>query len=240
MKKLLISLFLVLMNEIVFSQTEIYDQYPPGQYFYEKGELNFLKELQRVAKENDIESCKDKNEEYLVKWIIYPDSTIKFIKDMDSVNIQKNKCAFDFTRQTFKYLDGWKPIFHENKNYAVFASYLINPYEIHHIKINDDLTWDVKKAEYPGGNTTLDIDLQRLIGPIFDKNRLSMGNEIIQMTLKISKDGYVKDINFSQPIPFNIKDEILYGLKGLKKWKPASRNGVPIEGTYYLSLRFNI
>ena len=58
-------LLLLFLSSFYYSQSEILDKYPPGVSFYEKGELNFLKELQDAAKENDIKDYYKFAEEFL-------------------------------------------------------------------------------------------------------------------------------------------------------------------------------
>lgn len=240
MKKMILSLLIVILTNILLvAQTEILDDYPPTQHFYQKGELNFLKDLQKVALENDLKPCENPEEHYQPKWIVKQDSTIVFIKDMDTINIQKNKCAFDFTKNVFKYLEGWNPVFYNQKTYAAIATYDINPSDIFKLQINDDLKPNFTRAEYRGGDTAFRIGVERLINPIFDRNHLTLNNQDITIRFKVSKLGMVKEIKIYPQIPFRIEDEILAAVQqDLKKWKPAMLNGIAVEQQFQINLHF--
>lgn len=238
MKRNLFLPIFFLFSSLLFSQTDVLDGYPVTQFFYEKGELNFLKDLQEAAVENGLKPCQNKEEQYSPKWIVFPDQSIKFIKDTDTININKNKCAFDFTKNVFKYLDKWNPVNINQVNYPAIATYVINPTELFQYKINADLQPDFQRAEYGGGNTAFGIGVKKLIEPIFDRNHLALVNEVINLRFTISKTGTIEDIDIPQTIPFRIKDEILEAVQGMKKWKPALFNGVPRKQKISISLRF--
>lgn len=235
-----IVLFLSLFFSLSYSQTDILDGYPPEQFFYDKGELNFLKQLQEVALKNAVQPCANKNEEYLVKFIVFPDSEIKFVRDPDTLAIAKNKCAFDFSRQTFKFLDGWKPVMHQGKPYAALAEYKIIPNEILMYEINADLQPVFKEAGYRGGKAAFSMQLEKLIQPIFDKYRLQIGNTSLLVSFIVAKDGSMQNINLSHPLFFRVKDEVLEAFKTLRKWKPATKNGVPVEQKANMRIRFEL
>lgn len=233
-----ICLLLFVFSSFLYAQNDVLDGYPSGQYFYEKGELNFLKDMQNAALENNSKPCENRNEEYLMRWIVFPDSTISFIKDMDSVNIAKNKCAFDFSREIFKYLEGWKPVVHQGKSYSAIAEYMIRPNEIFMYKIDSSLKTEFQRPEYRGGETAFKIQLDKVLNPIFDNYRLEIGNTTVSVSFIIAKDGNMKDIQINHPVFFRIKDDVLNAFRSFKKWKPAMRNGVPYDFRYTVHLNF--
>ncbi len=57
-------LLLFFISSYFYSQSEILDKYPLNISFYDKGELNFLKELQTAAKDNDVKACENKSDFY--------------------------------------------------------------------------------------------------------------------------------------------------------------------------------
>ena len=238
MKKFLISLLVILFGPSVFSQTQILDVYPPNQYFYEGGEANFLKNLQQTTINNGDQPCANSEEHYLVKFIVFPDRTIKFVKDENLTNIQKNKCAFDFTKNVFKYLNGWTPVIVNGVGYPALAQYDINPSDILKYKINGDEAQNYTSAEYRGGNTAFSIGIQKLLGPIFESNFSSLNDQRIMLRFKISKFGVIEDVEIPHSMPFRLKDEILEAAQGLQKWKPATKYGIPVSQIISVSLRF--
>ena len=70
-------LFFFFLSSATFAQSDILDGYPASQFFYEKGELSFLKDLQDAAVENGLQPCKDKDAHYAPKFILFPDTTKK-------------------------------------------------------------------------------------------------------------------------------------------------------------------
>ena len=231
-------LLLILISGTLYSQSEILDKYPPTQHFYEKGELNFLKELQNVALENDIKPCGNNSDFYKLVWIVYSDQTIKFIKDQDTLSIGKNKCAYEFAKSTFKYLRNWNPAVINGKFYSALVQYEIYPSDILSYKISDDLKPDIQQAEYPGGYKRFHSDIERIIQSTMSKYRINLNNETVNVNFKISKEGYMKDVKFSPNIPFKAIDNLLLDFKKLNKWKPGTRNGVAIETSFNMPMTF--
>lgn len=232
-------LLLVLIGGTLYSQSEILDKYPPTQHFYEKGELNFLKELQNAALENDIKPCGNKSDFYKLAWIVYPDKSIKFIKDPDTISVGKSKCAYDFAKKTFRHLTNWNPVIINGKSYAALVQYEIYPSDILSYKIPDDLTPTIQKAEYPGGRDRLSRDIERIIQNTMSKYEINLNGETVYVTFKISKQGLMENINFSSNIPFTTIDDLILDLKKLNKWKPATKNGVAIESNFRMPMSFS-
>ena len=59
----------------------IYENYPKGQSDYNGGNIQFYKELHQLILDKKIQPCENKNELYNVKFVVYPDATIKFVKE---------------------------------------------------------------------------------------------------------------------------------------------------------------
>lgn len=232
-------LILLFTSGVFYSQTEILDKYPPNMSFYEKGELNFLKELQKIAIENEVKPCEKKSDFYKLSWIVYPDKTVKFLKDKDTISEGKSKCAYDFAKETFKYLKDWNPAIINGKSYAAFVQYEINPSDILAYKISDDLTLNIQDPEYPGGYERLGRDIERIIQKTMSKYRTNLNNETVYVNFKVSKEGYMTDIKFSPNIPFTAINDLALDFKKLNKWKPGTKNGVPVEMNFRMPLTFS-
>ena len=106
------------------------------------------------------------------------------------------------------------------------------------MKINEDLTPNYQPAEYRGGKTAFSIGVQKLLGPIFDKNHLTLNDQVITIWFVISKLGNIESVKIAEDVPFRIEDDVLQAVQGLKKWKPATMNGIPVQQNFSLSLRF--
>ena len=88
----------------------IYENYPKGQSDYNGGNIQFYKELHQLILDKKIQPCENKNELYNVKFVVYPDATIKFVKEENPEKAEKNKCAFDLTRRLLNILMGGNPL----------------------------------------------------------------------------------------------------------------------------------
>ncbi|KFC23705.1 energy transducer TonB [Epilithonimonas lactis] len=229
---------LILLCSNSYSQTTILDKYPPTQHFYQKGELNFIKSLQKAAKDYGVKPCDNKSDFYKLTLIVYPDKTVKFVKDSDSIGVGKSKCAYEFAKETFKYLKDWNPVIIEGKAYAALVNYDIYPADVLSYKITDDLSFDIKNAEYPGGHKRFVKDVERIIQTTMSKYRINLNYETVHLSFTISKEGYMKNIKFSQNIPFRTIEDLLLDFKKLSKWKPGTRNGVSIESNFNMPMTF--
>ncbi len=232
-------LLLLFISSYCYSQSEILDKYPPNMFFYGKGELNFLKELQSIAKDNEIKPCKNKSDFYKLAWIVYPDKTIKFIKDADTVSVGKNKCAYDFAKRTFKFLQDWNPVIINGKSYAALVQYEIYPSDILAYKIPEDLKQDIQQAQYPGGYERLGRDIERIIQNTMSKYKINLNGETVYVNFKISKNGSMMDVKFSSNIPFTTIDDLILDFKKLNQWKPATKNGVSVESNFRMPMTFS-
>jgi hypothetical protein len=83
MKKILLLLYLDLYFCTAKRKTApaIYDKYPKGQSDYNGGNIQFYKELHQLIVDKKIQACESKTELYSVKFVVYPDATIKFVKE---------------------------------------------------------------------------------------------------------------------------------------------------------------
>jgi|SRR6218665_882303 len=230
-------LFLFIASNL-YCQTQIFDKYPSGQHFYDKGELNFLKSLQEVALENDVKPCDNKSDFYELNFIVYSDKTIKFIKDSDTISVGKSKCAYEFAKKTFKHLKEWTPLILNGQPYSAAVKYSIYPADILAYKINDDLESEFKQAEYPGGHSRLSLNMEKIIQSTMSKYQINLNGETVILNFKISKSGLMYDFKFSSNIPFTTIDDLKIDLKKLNKWKPATKNGVAVESNYRIPMTF--
>ena len=104
-----IKLSKLLLLLIIFSQSinaQVLERYPKGQDFYKGGTQKFYSDIHKILLEKNIQPCENKNEVYDVKFVVYPDSTIKIVKDFDEENIN------NLSSINKKVLIGWFSRFH--------------------------------------------------------------------------------------------------------------------------------
>ena len=97
--------FLNLCTIMIFSfcNAQILDEYPRNQDFYEGGLVNFYKEAHDYLAVNNFKKCSDQ-EIYQPRFIVTKDASVKLVKDSDTANIAKNRCAHDITLELLKNL----------------------------------------------------------------------------------------------------------------------------------------
>lgn len=94
--------FTTLMNAQV-----LYD-YPQNQDFYEGGKSSFFTDLVFAAQKSGLKAC-DKTEALFMRFVIYPDKSLKYVADDDKVAVENNKCLKQKVLSLVKTLDKFKP-----------------------------------------------------------------------------------------------------------------------------------
>ncbi|RBI89291.1 energy transducer TonB [Elizabethkingia miricola] len=233
MKKLLL---FTLLGSLFFAQQKeeaapaIYDKYPKGQSDYNGGNIQFYKELHQLIVDKKIQPCESKTELYSVRFVVYPDATIKFVKEEYPENVEKNKCAFDLTRKLFKYLDGWKPAEVDGQKVAAITSMIIFPDALFdkYTEGYDAVKYFGPPAEFPGGIEAFRNKFSRNV----NANGFKWDQRVqLVMYFKVDENGNAIDFRMD-PSSGNVAfDEMLIkSAKWIKgKWKPATLHGVNIK-----------
>lgn len=82
------------------SDAQILNEYPEAQDFYEGGINALSVDVLQAIKSENLEPCDNKEEIYTISVLVNTDSKINLVKDFDTLNIRKNKCAFEFSKKT--------------------------------------------------------------------------------------------------------------------------------------------
>lgn len=232
MKKILL---FTLFGSLFFAQQKenisaIYEEYPEEQNDYNGGNVQFYKELHQLIVDKNIQPCENKNELYSVKFVVYPDATIKFVKEEYPEKAEKNKCAFELTRTLFKYLDGWKPAEVDGQKVAAITSMIIFPDALFdkYTEGYDAVNYYGPPAEFPGGvgafrkKFMLNTNVRG-----FDWNQKAT----LVMYFTIDENGNAVDFKMNPGSGNKAFDEMLIqAAKWVKgKWKPATLHGVNIK-----------
>lgn len=97
MKKISV-LFFIFISILSFSQ-DVLEKYPEGQDAYNGGVLHLYKEINQILIAKNLKPCENKNEYYRLNVLVYPDNSIKYVKDENPEYSLKNKCSFDLARE---------------------------------------------------------------------------------------------------------------------------------------------
>lgn len=235
MKKILL---FTLLGSLFFAQQKeeaapaIYDKYPKGQSDYNGGNIQFYKELHQLIVDKKIQPCENKTELYSVKFVVYPDATIKFVKEEYPEKAEKNKCAFDLTRKLFKYLDGWKPAEVGGQKVAAITSMIIFPDALFdkYTEGYDIINYMVP-AKYNNGINRFRSDLMNGIDV---RSLIDSGGGKAVILFDINEKGEKENIHLEEEIgnkSFN--NIIIQGIKNIKgKWTPEMIHGIPVKSRF--------
>lgn len=235
MKFFLIQLLLSLS---IFTSAQVLSEYPSGQSFYKGGEVNFLSDFQKNMLEDQIQACENPKEKYLVKFVVYADGKISYVKDFDTINIAKNKCAFDVARKVFPKLKNFTPAQYLDAERAAITSVEINPTRIKNLKFSKDrfgTTWayDVNNAPaiYNGDVLALRKKLAMIFGSMIDNFFI----DYVSVTVKFNIDEYGV-LNSPQIVKGELREDakkfIFKRILKLKNIKPATKDGKDVKSEY--------
>lgn len=162
--------------------------------------------------------------------MVYPDATIKFVKEENLEKAEKNKCAFDLTRRLFKYLDGWKPAEVDGQKVAAITGMIIFPDALFdkYVEGYDAVNYYGPPAEFPGGVQAFRKKFMQNV----NASRFNWNQEAtLIMRFTVDESGKTTDFKMD-PGSGNVEfdDMLIQAAKWVKdKWKPATLHGVNIK-----------
>ena len=232
--------FLLLIFNSICSFAQIYEKYPEKQDDYYGGNVGFYKDFHNVLMERKMKPCENKNEFYSLKIVVYPDKTIKYVKDEDSVNVANNKCTFDLARGVIKYMNRWKPAVVEGKEVSAITSFMIIPDDLfNNYKEGYDAMNTLKMPEYEGGIN----NFRKKVFQTIDLSRFKYDQEFrLTVTFVIDKEGKMTDVRLVQSSGLKeFDDMIVKNISRIKnKWTPAKIHDNPVIYKFNLPLTFRI
>ncbi|NIF07277.1 hypothetical protein F3J23_17800 [Chryseobacterium sp. Tr-659] len=225
----MIKKFLLLITffttKLIFGQNEVLDKYPYGQDFYAGGLNQLNKEMVKIVKEQKFLPCEKTEEQYNVQILVRENSTISYVKDFDTVNIQKNKCAFDFSRKIIPHLKRWMPAKVNGKFIGAIARIEINPFYL--VNSKDDPSKNEKKnPTFKKGIKAFGFEIKSIFERYVKKNE----DKRAWLTFVVNENGEMEDLKIEGDFSDYEKKDIinsLYRIKG--KWNPATFNNIPIR-----------
>ena len=230
-KKAIILFFFISFN-LSHSQ-QIIELYSAAEPFYKDGEQGLLLDMIRIAKENDMQPC-PVEEAYSPSVLVNVNSKINFVQDFDSLNIAKNKCAFDFTKKILPHLKNWKVLNRKGANYPAIAKFKVQPFFIYHSEI-DPTKNKTTLPVFPKGIN----NFRQYVGDIFSRELKENKRTSYSLTFVIDENGDMKDVDIVvYPVQkMKNKDELIRQiLKMSGKWKPATFNNANIKYSMRLPL----
>ena len=221
-------LLLLLIFIGFWSNAQVLDEYPQGQYFYEGGVEQFYKEVNEYLVSSNFKEC-DSKEIYQPRIIVTKDAEIKIIKDGDEDYIAKNKCTYDASVAILKNLKGWKPAQIHDKNIGAISEFLLNVKDVmSNYKPNYNPHNYIIPAQYPKGFKAFDKDFHDNFMALFQDYGIN-GN--VNLEFYISREGKIINARM-YPTMMNqdFNKDFMRSLARLKKvWKPALYSNMPIK-----------
>ncbi|PZU14883.1 MAG: hypothetical protein DI622_13050 [Chryseobacterium sp.] len=225
-------MLLGLMN-VMYAQTEILEKYPYGQDFYVGGLNGLNKEMRTVLKENKLKPCVNDEEKYLVSVLVNPDKTIQFVKDFDTINIEKNKCAYNLSKKILRYLKNWIPAKVNEGNVKAIASFTVNPYFLFNNKVKKIYGNKDIEPVFERGASSFQREVKKILESYIKEN---INSRKISIMFVINENGMFENLRILnlQIDEITEKDLIkdILSIKG--KWTPGTRNGMPIRYNMHL------
>lgn len=217
---------------------QILERYPSGQDDYVGGNAQFYEDFHTIVKEKNMQPCINKDEVYLFRIVVYPDSTIKYVKDEDPTYAEKNKCTFDLARNVAKYMKGWKPATENGKKVAALTSFWVIPDDLFdHYKKGYDASNLFTAAEFKGGLN----EFRRKVVNKINLSGFSANQKFsLLVTFVVNPDGKMEDVTLVESTSneeFN--QTILAAIRSIKEpWIPAKIRNKPVRYHYKLPLAF--
>lgn len=222
-----------------FSAQVLYE-YPDGQDFYEGGRQGFYEDLHEVVVKNNYKAC-DKTEVLFMRFIVYPDNTVKYVADPDTKAVENNKCMKDKVLNAIKQTTKWKAAELNGKKtaamfFGIFSDDLLfkNPVD------ESDFT---KPVYMHKGKESNIMKFRENFTKCFDSNSfIPNGNYSFVINFDVDTDGkagffYIE--NESNLDQFN--DMVVNCASNTTKsyWKPGLFKGVSVKQYFKFPIRFN-
>ena len=212
----------------------IYEAYPVGQDNYVGKKIGLYQDIKNAATKLQLQPC-DRKEIYTATVLVEPTGKIKFVKDVDSVYIRNNKCAYDFSKKLLPYLNRWIPAKVNNQPVPALTTFEVHPFIIHHSKENVSQNL-YKEPQFSKGIN----EFRMLMGDTFMRLIKNNKDARMVMTFVVNEEGTMEDIAFNGSFDEKVLAAAKYETERLnrkKMWKPATFNGIPIRHRFNMPVR---
>lgn len=223
----------------VFAFSQILDEYPKGQAFYKDGISNFYKEAHDFLIKENAKEC-DAAEIYVPRILVTSQGQVKSVKDSDTLNISKNKCAYNLSMAVLKGLKNWNPAEVKGGKLGAITDFVFYPKDLmSDYKENYNAYSSVTKAEYSDGMEKFHEAFHDHFMSLFFDYHIN-GN--INIEFYVNESGEMINARIYPAIDnkdFN-KDFFRTLKRMKKKWKPALYSGIPIKQRIAFPIIFSV
>lgn len=184
-----------------------------------------------------MQPCENKNEFYNFRVVVYPNSTIKYVKD--ETEPQNGKCARELSQKVSEFMKKWNPPVIDGQKVAAITSYYIYPDDLfENYTPGYDPIELVTLPEFKGG---LNGFSQKVANRI-DLSKFR-GDGIYRFVVKfvVNEEGKMEDIYIENPDKNeDVNYHIISAVTSIKTlWKPATFRNHPVKYRFILPLTFN-
>ncbi len=238
----LLYIFLLIVLSVLYN-AQIVEHYPAGNDFYIGGKKEFYKDIQEVLLKNNFKKCDSKTELYLQKILITAEGTVKYVKDFDSDNIAKNKCASDMSKEVLKYLHKWKPLEVNGKKYSALTEFYFYPNDFFESYKPGYMMEEITKVDFPYGG--INGFRKRIFDDIIIPG-LRDGEYSVDIFFDIEPNGEVSNIQgqVTKGDEFQgnkLIEETIFTIQKMKiNWTPMKYKGVAYKTSIKLPLTIKL
>ena len=232
--------FLLLLFPLsLFAQ--ILDEYPKGKDFYAGGMINLYQDIHQIIVDKNLPACENRKEVYNVKLLLTKEAQIKFVTDFDTINISKNKCAYDLSQKLLRELKNntWTPAEVRGQKFDSVVEFFILPDHLFEKYTKDyDPAKFYMPATYQGGKLKFDKDLHANFMTIFTDYDV---NGSFYLDFYIDENGKITDPSLHPKVRNSLfTSEVYRTLKRMnKKWNPAILDGIPVKSKISIPMTFS-
>ncbi|MCT2408372.1 hypothetical protein NZD88_12545 [Chryseobacterium antibioticum] len=237
--RILFLLLAIFSSQIIYAQMTVLEDYPKDQYFYEGGAVDFYKEMHEYLINNKLKECGEK-EIYQPRIIITKEAGVKLVKDNDTANIAKNKCAYNLSKEVIKNLKHWNPAEVKGNKMGAVTEFVFYPKDLmSNYKQGYNADAFIQSAQYPDGLKKFKSDFHDNFMSLFADYHI---NGEINLEIYVSGEGHITNPRIYPEVDnknFNIS--FLRTLSRLKKtWKPAFYSNIPIKQKLVFPMKFSV
>ena len=233
------SFFFLLLLLSFSANAQILDEYPKNQSFYNGGLAALYKEANQILTDKKQKNC-GPDEIYQPRILVTKDSVVKLFTDQDSVNINKNKCAYDVSMLLLKNLHHWKPAEVNGQKFGAITEFIVYPADL---MSNYQEDYDVDNfrsdANYPGGSSAFKKDFDQNFKSLFVDYQI---NGIFNLEFYVSKEGKIENVRIFPLLDNkNFNSDFVRALARIKKkWKPSQYKNIPIKQRISFPIDFRV
>lgn len=222
------------------SHAQILYSYPQGQDFYEGGRDAFFKELVFTAQNNKLKAC-EKPEALFMRFVVYPDNSVKYVADNDTTAVVNNKCLKNKMLEIVNTMKKFKPAEVDGKKYpAMFFGSFTENMLIGNYTSREDFAMPVYVHKGKEGGIE---KFREKFANCFDTNGFKPVGSEYSFTLNFDvyttgETGFFHMDNVSDLDKFN--EMVVKCAANTQKsyWKPGTYKGIPIKQIFKMPVKF--